>query len=448
MNIRIPKPNPKQERFLRAAARYVCYGGARGGGKSWAVRVKAFLLALFWPGITILILRRTYPDLTKNHIEPLRSMLEPMGARYKEKDKTLWVSHGARGSSQIIFGYCDNDNDLRRYQGQQYDVIFIDEATQFKWEWFDALKACVRGANSFPKHIFLTCNPGDIGHAWVKRLFIDREFTANENPADYEFIAATVYDNHALMENDPEYVHMLESLSPGLREAWLLGSWDVFAGQYFREWDPSVHVVADFVPPESWRRYFTMDYGLDMLAGYCIAVDPQERAYVYREIYEPGLIISDAAGAVRRLCAGENIFQYLAPPDLWNRRQDTGRSVAEIFSQSGIYLTKAQNQRVDGWLDMKEQLKVHQGENGERYANLRVMRGCRNLIRCIPLLQFDEKRPSDAATEPHEITHAPDAIRYFCAGRPAAEPVTEHKNDPLPPALREPEEYTGGVMNW
>lgn len=436
-------PNEKQAQFFEATERFIAYGGARGGGKSWAVRKKAPLLALNYPGIEILILRRTYPELRENHILPMQSELAGI-ATYRELDKAFTFPNDSR----IKFGYCASESDVLQYQGQQYAIIFLDEATQFTEFQFETLYATNRGANDFPKRMYLTCNPGGVGHAWVKRLFIDREYRPSEKPENYRFIAATVYDNHELMEKDPEYVHMLESLSPGLREAWLLGSWDVFAGQYFREWDPSVHIVADFVPPANWRRYFTMDYGLDMLAGYCIAVDPLDRAYVYREVYEPGLIISDAASAVKQLCAGEDIFQYLAPPDLWNRRQDTGRSVAEIFSENGIYLTKAQNQRIDGWLDMKEQLKVHQGENGERYAYLRVMQSCRNLIRCIPMLQFDDKRPSDAATEPHEVTHAPDAIRYFCAGRPMAAPVAEHKNDPLPPALREPEEYTGGVMNW
>lgn len=442
MKLNIPRPNAKQVQFLKAVARYVAYGGSRGGGKSWAIRIKVALLALFWQGIKILILRRTYPDLMKNHIEPLRDLLEPLGAKYNDKTKTLRI-----GKSQIIFGYCDNDNDLRRYQGNEYDVICIDEATQFKWEWFDALKACVRGVNNFPKHIFLTCNPGDIGHAWVKRLFIDRDFLPGENPDDYDFVAATVYDNIALMENDPEYVRNLESLSDALRDAWLYGKWDSFVGQYFTEWRAHIHVAEPFEIPAGWRRYFAMDYGLDMLAGYCIALDPQGRAFVYREVYKPNLIISDAAREIKELCAGQNIFQYFAPPDMWNRRQDTGKSVAEIFGENGIYLTKVQNQRVDGWLHMKEWMKVRE-DGGQQYSMLTFFRTCPNVIRSIPLLQFDDKHPSDAATEPHEITHAPDAIRYFCAGRPMSAPVIEHKNNPLPPALRDAEEYTGGLMNW
>lgn len=437
------RPNPKQQRFLEAVERYVAYGGARGGGKSWVARVKAVLLALFWDGIIILILRRNYPELEKNHIQPLRDLLEPRGARYSEKNKTLYIN-----KSQIIFGYCDNDNDLRRYQGNEYDVIFIDEATQFLWEWFDKLKACVRGVNNFPRRMYLTCNPGDVGHAWVKRLFIDRDFLPNENPDDYVFIPATVYDNGALMESDPEYVKNLESLSPELRDAWLYGKWDSFVGQYFTEWRQDVHIIDDFEPPASWRRYVAMDYGLDMLAAYCIAVDSNGCAYVYREVYQSGLIISKAAERLIDMVGDDDIFQVFAPPDMWNRRQETGKSVAEIFEENGVTLTRAENDRISGWMDMHEWLKVVQADDGSQTAALRVMRSCRNLTRCIPLLQFDDKKINDVATEPHEITHAPDAIRYFCAGRPRGEPQSVKKVDPLPFALQTESTYTGGVMDW
>lgn len=128
---------------------------ARGGGKSWAVRTKAKLLALKYPGIRILIVRRTYPELTNNHILILRS--ETLGiARYNDKDKMLKFNNG----SSINFAYCARDTDLDRLQGVEYDIIFLDEATQLS-EWqMKTITACLRGVNDFPKRVYYTCNPG------------------------------------------------------------------------------------------------------------------------------------------------------------------------------------------------------------------------------------------------------------------------------------------------
>ena len=376
------------------------------------MRKKAWLLALNYSGIRILLLRRTYPELRENHIIPLMAELKDIAA-YKETDKSFTFPNGSR----LKFGYCDNENDLLQYQGNEYDVVFIDEATQIPEKWFDVLKACVRGANKFPKRIYLTCNPGGVGHAWVKRLFIDRQFKSGENPDDYLFIPARVYDNTALIEQDTEYVKMLESLPNDLRQAWLEGNWNLFVGQYFTEWKEDIHVIEPFLISSHWRRYFTMDYGLDMLAGYWIALDENGKAYVYKEAYQSGLVMSKAAELIRSM-TNESIYAWYAPPDLWNRRQDTGRSVADAFAEYGIPLIKAQNNRAQGWLDMKEWLKPQTDKDGRLSANIQVFRNCTNLIRCIPALLYDSKNPDDVAIEPHEYTHGPDAIRYFVAGRP------------------------------
>lgn len=409
--------NERQKLFFKARRRFVAYGGARGGGKTWAVREKAQVLAARYPGINIMIVRQTFGDLRKNHIIPM--MLELNGfATWNERDMRFIFPNG----SSIWFGYCKSDRDLRRYQGQEYDVIFIDEATQITEFQFSSISASLRGANDFPKRIYLTCNPGDVGHAWVKRLFIDRNYFDNERPEDYEFIPAKVTDNPEIMEKDPGYVHMLESLPYELREAWLNGSWDIFAGQYFSEWDRDVHVIQPFQPPAWWRRYITIDYGLDMLAAYLIVVDDHDMAYVVREVYKgrdlgngaSGLIVSDAAAEVRELAGDDNITAYLAPPDLWNARQETGRSVADIFAEHGISLTQTSNDRLDGWMAMHERLRVYEDELGMRVAKLRIFPSCVNLIRTLPQLRYDDKKINDVAQEPHELTHAPDAIRGFC----------------------------------
>lgn len=416
-------PQAKQELFFNARERYICYGGARGGGKSWCVQHKGIFMALRWDGIRILILRRTFPELRENHIRPMRKLLAPMGkaAQYKAADKTIEFRNG----SIIVFGYCDSESDVDQYQGQEYDVIFMDEATHFTEYQYSTLTACLRGANDFPKRMYLTCNPGGVGHAWVKRLFIDRDFHGDERPEDYVFIPAKVTDNKILMEKDPEYVRRLDNLPPGLREAWRDGKWDVFVGQYFTEWDREKHVVEAFQPPAWWRWYITMDYGLDMLAALLIGVDDTGEAYVVGEVYEgrdlsteydvhEGLIVSEAAEAVKALGGSYPITAYLAPPDLWNARQETGKSVADIFAEHGVYLTKTSNDRIDGWMAVKEWLKVRPCEDGEARPRLRFFPNCRNIIRTLPLLQYDEKRANDVKGEPHELTHAPDALRGFC----------------------------------
>lgn len=449
MILNLGKPNPKQLLFLKSKKRKVGFGGSRGGGKSWVVRVKAILLALFYPGIKILIMRRTYADLWNNHVLELRKVLEPAKiATYRDSEKAMIFPNGSR----IRFGYCASESDVLQYQGQEYDIIFIDEATQFTEFMYNCLVACNRGANDFPKRIYITCNPGGVGHSWVKRLFIDRDYTESERPEDYEFIQSKVYDNTVLMEKDPEYVRMLETLPEDMRKAWLDGDWNVFAGQYFREWRDDIHIIDPIEIPEWWRRYFAMDYGLDMLAGYWIAVDGEGQAYVYREVYQSGLIASEAAQKIKELTCSENIEQWLAPPDLWNRRNDTGRSVADIFMEQDIPLTQVDNDRINGWQDVHEWLKPYDttdiitGEE-KKAAGLRFFRSCRNVIRCLPMVQYDDHKPNDVAKEPHELTHAPDAIRYFCSGRPFAGKPPEAKKHKLPPELRDTQEQ-GGYQTW
>lgn len=435
MQIDLGEPNEKQKEFLRCHNRYIGYGGARGGGKSWAVRFKAAAMALRYNDITELVLRRTYPELLHNHILPLQAILRGV-ARYKETDKTFYFPNGSR----IIFGYCDSDRDVNRYQGQEYDVIFMDEATHFTEFMFDRLKVCIRGTNGLPKRFYLTCNPGGVGHEWVKRLFITKNYRTGEVPDDYTFIKATVYDNKELMEHDPEYVQQLESLPSDLRKAWLEGSWDLFAGQFFPEFTPDVHVIAPIMIQNHWRKYIALDYGTDMLAAYWVALDERGNGYVYRELYEgrdnhkgennAGHIASAAAERILELTGNdEQIELVLAPPDLWNKQSQTGRSTADTFDDHGLYLTKVSNDRINGWFAMKEWLRVVPDEQGEPTAKLRIFNTCKNLIRCISALQYDEKIVNDAAKQPHEITHSNDAIRYFCVYWTYAATVPEEKDD-------------------
>lgn len=408
-------PNEKQRLFFKATCRYVAYGGARGGGKSWAVRKKSILLALTYPGIRILLLRRTIPQLRENHLLPMSLELQGI-AKYTKTEHVFEFP----GGSRIKAGYCDSENDILQYQGQEYDIIFMDEATQFTEFQFTTLTACIRGANDFPKRMYLTCNPGGVGHAWVMRLFIERDYRPSEKPEDYLFIPAKVFDNEVLIKKDPAYVDSLKNLPTELRRAWLFGDWNVFEGQYFREFDENVHVISPFEIPSHWRRYLSIDYGLDMLAAYWIAVDEHGNSFVYRELYKSGLIISQAAKEIIENEKGDEIYKRLAPPDLWGKRQDSGKSVIDIFEKHGLHFQKAPANRVSGWYELKEWLKVREDEFGEKTAKLKIFSTCRNLIRTLPKLSYDPQRKNDVSQTPHELTHAPDAIRYFVASSPVS----------------------------
>ena len=402
--IDISTMNSKQAQFFKSRKRFVAYGGARGGGKSWSVQHKSPLLALFYAGIKILLLRRTYKDLERNHVRVLEPMLKGI-ARYSRQEKCFYFPNG----SILELGYCASEGDVLQYQGQEYDIIFIDEATQFSEFQFETLTACMRGANNFPKRMYLTCNPGGIGHEWVKRLFVSRKYRESENPDDYEFISATVFDNKVLLDNDPGYVNMLNNLSEGLRQAWRDGNWDMLAGQYFSEFDRNVHVIEPIPIPDNWKRYRTIDYGLDCLACLWIAIDERGDYYVYREYAESDKVISQGAEELIALTDAENILYTVAPDDLWARSQETAKSKADIFRENGLPLLKGNRNREAGWLAVKELLTIKNGE-----SRLKIFNTCQNLIECLPSLQRDAKKPTDCMTEPHDITHLPDALRYFC----------------------------------
>lgn len=406
VSVVLGKPQPKQREFMLAATKYVAFGGARGGGKSWSVREKAKRLALKWAGIKILIIRKTYTDLRDNHILPLKADLPDSLAPYKETDKSFCFRNGSR----IKCSYFASDSDALQYQGQEYDVIFLEEATQFTEMVFNVLKACLRGANDFPKRMYLTCNPDGVGFLWVKRLFVSREYLEGENPDEYLFIQSLVDDNEILMRKNPDYVKQLDSLPEGMRERWRYGSWDVAEGQYFSEFRRDIHVCEPFPLQREWRRYIAIDYGLDMLAAYWIAVDNGANCYVYKEYCSPDLPISVAARAILdNTEPGENIYAVLAPPDLWNRSQETGKSKALLFYEAGLELTKSNNDREAGWLAIKELLK----QDAEGNSRLHIFKNCPKLIKNLPELLRDPRRPTDTMNEPHEITHSPDALRYF-----------------------------------
>ena len=421
--------NPKQAEFYKSKTLYTGYGGARGGGKTHALRIKAIWGCLEYAGIKVLIIRRTYPELLENHIDPIRKMVP---AQLGEYNNSIHLMRFINGST-IKFGHYNGDSSELEYQGQEYDWIFMDEATQFTEHQFRILGGCLRGVNKIPKHFYLTCNPGGIGHRWVKRLFIDRDFKTNsenpeedENPKDYSFIFARVEDNTQLMESSPAYVQMLSSLPEKLRAAHRYGDWNALSGAYFDEFSEAKHVIEHFPIPKDWRRYRAFDYGLDMLACCWVAVDFYGRCYVYRERFQSELIVSEAAREMLdNTPANERIDITFAPPDMWSTLKDSGKTMAETFMLNDLAVIKVSNSRVQGHMQIKEMLAPYpdydaQGnlKPAEQWRpQLLFFDNCKHIIDDLTSIQAVEKNLNDCAKEPHDITHGVDCVRYFCISR-------------------------------
>ena len=426
--ITMPRPNEKQRAALGETRRYVAYGGARGGGKSWFVRWKAVLLCLRYAGIKVLITRKTYRELLNNHITPLSAILDGV-AVYNRTDKCFLFPNG----SSIWFGYCACDADLDQYQGAEYDVWFADEAGQFPEHWLIQIDACVRGANDFPKRTYFTLNPGGPGHGYFKRLFIDRRFEENEYSEDYAFIQALVTDNKALLEHQPEYIRALQKLPPKLREAWLYGRWDVYEGQFFedfldrpehyadRQW---THVIDPFEIPENWRIYRSFDWGYHrpFSCGWW-AVDTEGVVYRILELYgctqvpnegikwTPEQVFSEIhrIETEHRWLAGKHITG-IADPAIWDAQ--TGVSIAETAAKHHVYFIPGDNKRIPGWMQVHYRLSFDE----EGLPRLYVFSNCKAFIRTLPLLQYDEQTAEDVDTDGED--HVADETRYFCMARP------------------------------
>ncbi len=415
----------KQKEFIGATESEVLFGGAAGGGKSYGQMVDALLFALKYPGSKQLILRRTFAELDKSLIRTALA-LYPRGIfSFNSSSHTGRFKNG----SCIDFGYCASENDVYQYQSAEYDVVRFDELTHFTEMQYVYLISRVRGANGFPKQIKSSTNPGGVGHSWVKARFVDPsphgESFVGDGGMTRIFIPSLLDDNSFLARSDPDYRTRLENLPERERRALLHGDWNIFEGQYFTEFSTAKHVIEPFEIPRHWRRYRTLDYGLDRLAVLWIALSPDGCAYVYREYCESGLPISAAARAIcDRTPEGESIYATLAPPDLWSRSQETGKSKASLFSEYGVNFTKTSNDRECGWLALKELLRDTGGGVG-----LKIFRHCTEIIKCLPALIIDKLRPTDCSTEPHEITHAPDALRGFAIfhTRPASETDTLHR---------------------
>lgn len=421
--------------------RHVGYGGAAGGAKSHLARVVLAATALMWKGSTSIIFRRTFPELRDNHITKFLGEVPRDLYTWKASDKVVeW-----RNGSRTLFGYLERDDHVYQYQGPEYDLMVFEEATHYTW-WQvsylvnSRLRATVDGSVPFALY---PSNPGNVGHAWYKRLFIDRDYREGEDPADYGFVQARVEDNLVLMERDPGYVKKLNALPEPLRSQLKDGDWSAGLGLALPDLTRKHHLVPAFDVPEHWYRWSAFDWGFNhpFVFGH-FAADGDGNAFLVdtvrgRHLHDPEIIERIQSNPLIRW--GPRIPVH-SGHDSWNEyrsRLERTPTTAETFAEAGMPLTKANISRVSGLRNLRHYVRVQ--ENGPRF---RIMDTPANLevFRCLESIPTDPDNIEDALKiDADEFGFGGDddydMVRYGLAARPLA------AKDPPPPPIPDSDNY-------
>lgn len=451
-----PNPGPQSD-FLAATEAEVLFGGAAGGGKSFAMLVDP-LRYVENPRFSGLLLRRTNDELRDLIRESkLLYVAAYPKAKWSEKASTWTFPSGA----QIWFSYLDRDDDVLRYQGQQFSWVGFDELTQWPTAYpWNYMRSRLRSADpTLPKHLRGSTNPGGPGHLWVKKMFIDpaapnKSFWATDietgevlrYPEHHEdlnkagkplfkrkFIPSKLKDNPYLY-SDGEYELRLLGLPEKERKQLLYGDWNVAEGAAFTEWDPQLHVINAFDIPLNWPKFRACDYGYSSYTGVLwFAVDPKsDTLYVYRELYTKGVIATDLADLILDIESEDGRIGYgVLDSSLWHRRGDNGPSLAEKMIQRGCSWRpsdRSKGSRVSGKNEIHRRLQVDPYTEQPR---LIIFDNCRNLIAQLPTIPLDKRNPEDVDTN-FEHDHLYDALRYGIMSRPSGWTFEETYEEPKP----------------
>lgn len=420
---------PKQKLFRQSIDHFPItgFGGAKGGGKSYSLRNILLLRRFQYPNSTGAIFRKTFPELEANHIRPLFQEHPGLREYWNESKKLLSLPNG----STLQFSHCTTEMDVLLYQGREINDLGIDEAGQWSEPMFRTLLGSNRSSTpGVPARCAMTFNPGGIGHGWIKRLFIDKRFNERERPSDYNFIQALISDNKALLDNDPDYIHRLNTeTSEALRKAYLYGDWDILAGQFFSELQRNTHFVEPFEIPDHWNRFGAYDFGFNHPSAFgWFANDEDGNTYLYRELIKAGTRVDQFAQMLNKYTDTKDIAVF-AGHDCWakrtaviNAQQGNPPTIAEEFRTHGINLRHAVIDRIAGAAHVRSYLALRGSQNKPR---LYIFRTCPVTFDCLSRMVHDPNRVEDVLKQDAVDGDAGtgddpyDMLRYGLMSRPA-----------------------------
>lgn len=439
-----PKQWQINELIENSKATHIGFGGSRGGSKSHTARQVMLTRRLKYPLTDGLVIRRTFKEVYANVIKPMFRQWPVTRTWYRQTSEgypTMTLPNG----SKIVFGYAEHKEDIYDFQGDEFADVDVEEATHFSEEELRFLDTCRRwtGSDIVPKTLW-TMNPGNVGHDYVKRVMVDRQFQENEDPEDYKFVQAYGWDNvewcrralrqDGLTQKDyytwtdkqrfqyfvtrSDYGKTLWALPEQERDAHLFGDWESFVGQFFREFSKRLHVCKPFRIPDYWERFASFDWGFKSPA--CMlwhAVSPDGQVFTYREMYVTGKDTPWLARRAVELTGNEKLRYKVCDPSCNDASR--GPSIMEVMATNGWGMTEAENNRRSGWARCRQYLSFDQDpETAEitRAPMWQVFETCANLVRTLPALVHDEHDPEDVDTKGED--HAPDAWRYGLMTRP------------------------------
>ena len=449
-----PNKGPQVD-FLAAPEKEVLYGGAAGGGKSFAMLVDLLRYASNG-NHRALLLRRTLAELTEL-VDQSRKLYPKAfpGAVFRESKNTWSFPSGATA----LFSYVDKDNDVTRYQGQSFTWIGVDELGQYPTPYvWNYLRSRLRTTDpEIQTYMRASANPGGVGGWWLKKMFVDPAIPnepfwatdidsgnilrygpnhpehADEPLYQRRFIPARLTDNPFLMESG-EYEAMLLSLPEVERRRLLEGDWDVADGAAFSEFDRSVHVVEPFEVPYNWPRLRAADYGYSSPS--CVlwgAVDWDGNIFIYRELYDKGYTGETLARIINALEENDPLMQISVLDGACWSKHGTGPSIAESMIRNGVRWIPADKNRIPGKIELHRRLAIDERTDEPK---LKIFSTCTNLIRTLPTIPLSKTNSEDVDTKSDD--HAYDALRYMCMTRPTGLPqnsiFNQIKKDTFQPA--------------